>query len=521
MNKTCLQCQSTFEVTDKDLAFYKKLDLTSPTLCPICRVKRRMAWRNDRSFYIRKCDRSNETFVSIYPEKTEFPVYKPSQWYKDDWDPRKYGQEIDFKRPFFEQWNELKNKVPRLGIDIVHCENSEYCNYCGDDKNCYLDIAGEANEDCYYNLFTKFSKNCVDNTFVYHSELCYESLFCHQCHTIKYSMYLENCHDCNYCFDLKDCHNCTLCSNLRHKSYNILNKQYTKEEYAKKLEELESQKALTKDNWKQLISKSIHRDMYNTQTENCTGDNIKNSKNCEEAYNVVNSWDCKFLYDVLDAKDCYDLNYSLYKPEVACELISTLNMRYSAFNMASHYCHNVFYCDQCNNSDYLFGCIAINRGHYCILNKQYTEEEYKKLFPKLITHMQKTGEWGEFFPAKYSPHRYDETVAQEYYPTQAKKQQTKTSPTEADPQKGIYICKTCSKKFKVIPQEAAFYKRLSIETPTSCPDCRHFERNKLRNPRNLRTGTCSKCKTKIQTTHPKESSPKTIYCEKCYLETLY
>ena len=30
--------------------------------------------------------------------------------------------------------------------------------------------------------------------------------------------------------------------------------------------------------------------------------------------------------------------------------------------------------------------------------------------------MQKTGEWGEFFPASFSPFGYNETVAQEYFP---------------------------------------------------------------------------------------------------------
>jgi len=30
---------------------------------------------------------------------------------------------------------------------------------------------------------------------------------------------------------------------------------------------------------------------------------------------------------------------------------------------------------------------------YCILNKQYSKEEYEELVPKIIEHMQKTGEW--------------------------------------------------------------------------------------------------------------------------------
>jgi hypothetical protein len=50
------------------------------------------------------------------------------------------------------------------------------------------------------------------------------------------------------------------------------------------------------------------------------------------------------------------------------------------------------------------------------LNKQYTKEEYEKLLPKIIAHMKKTGEWGEFFPISISPFNYEETPAMDYYP---------------------------------------------------------------------------------------------------------
>ena len=35
-----------------------------------------------------------------------------------------------FGKPFFEQFHELSLKVPRIGIDLVNCENSDFCNYC-------------------------------------------------------------------------------------------------------------------------------------------------------------------------------------------------------------------------------------------------------------------------------------------------------------------------------------------------------------------------------------------------------
>ena len=264
---------------------------------------------------------------------------------------------------FFEQFADLMAKVPRIGMDLVNCENSDYCNYCGDNKNCYLDIAGEGNEDCFFNLFTKHSTDVMDSTFAYNSELVYESISCYECYNIRSSMYMESCSDCSFCFDLKGCKDCLFSSNLRQKQYCIYNKQYSKTKYEEYLKSLNldtyngQMQALA--DWHKLIQGSKHKYAQIISSENCTGDNIKNSKNTHESFNVSNCEDVKYCYDALDAKDCQDINYSLYNPESSYELISTLNMQFSAFCMASHYCSSTFYSDQCNNSSDLFACIGI------------------------------------------------------------------------------------------------------------------------------------------------------------------
>ena len=78
---------------------------------------------------------------------------------------------------------------------------------------------------------------------------------------------------------------------------------------------------------------------------------------------------------------------------------------------------SLIYCDQIlEHNDHLFGCVGLRNASYCILNRQYTKEEYESLVPRIIEHMMKTGEWGEFFPSSLSPFGYNETVAQEYFP---------------------------------------------------------------------------------------------------------
>lgn len=530
-----------------DLIHYQKAQLPIPRLNPEQRLQRRLAWRNDRIFYKRTCDLCKKSILSTYSADSPYVIYCPTCWWSDKWDAFSFGRDYDFNKTFLEQYEQLMHVVPRLSLDLVNCENSDFCNYCGDDKNCYYDIAGEANEDCYYNHFTKYSKNSVDNTFLYHSTLCYECISCTNCYSCSYSTYCNDSSDLIFCYDMRGCKNCLFSYNLRNKEYYIMNEPYTREEYFKKLEEYQlhtiSGREAARASWTEYRKhNAVHRDMQLTNTENCSGDIISNSQNTHYSFNATNCQDSKYLYDVLDAKDCFDLNYSLYKPELCTELISTLNLSYSAFSLASHYCSNIYYCDMCNNSKNLFGCIGINRGENCILNKKYSPEEYQIMKEKIINQMSESSSahfkqqntatptgvvWGEFFPASLSPHAYNETVAQEYFPLckdEARAMglrwkdfdQREYQPATQE----ILACVTCSKNYKIVKQELAFYQQQQIPIPGECPDCRHAKRTSLLNTRKLFSSTCSICATQIQTTYPLTSIEK-IVCEICYQKLLY
>ncbi|MFH0928100.1 MAG: hypothetical protein V1821_01360, partial [bacterium] len=54
--KTCRSCQTQFTVAPEDFEFYTKMEVPAPLDCPDCRMQKRMAWRNERVLYRRKCD---------------------------------------------------------------------------------------------------------------------------------------------------------------------------------------------------------------------------------------------------------------------------------------------------------------------------------------------------------------------------------------------------------------------------------------------------------------------------------
>jgi hypothetical protein len=79
-------------------------------------------------------------------------------------------------------------------------------------------------------------------------------------------------------------------------------------------------------------------------------------------------------------------------------------------------CNDCYYCQQIISCKNCFGCEGLKHKQYCILNKQYTKEEYEILVPKIIEKMKADGERGEFFPVENSTFGYNETLAQRFYP---------------------------------------------------------------------------------------------------------
>ena len=171
-------------MTQKDLEFLddaatviknKKYKIPPPTLCPDCREKRRLAQGNQLFLYKRKCDLTGKEMISNHHPESQYKVYDRYAWFSDDWDPMEYGRKYDFNRPFFEQFQELSLKVPRPALqgNYQYDENSDYTNYAGKNKDCYMIFDSEHNRDCYYSYSTNKSESCMECYRIDKCELCF------------------------------------------------------------------------------------------------------------------------------------------------------------------------------------------------------------------------------------------------------------------------------------------------------------------------------------------------------------
>ncbi|MDD4352158.1 MAG: hypothetical protein PHU71_04215 [Candidatus Gracilibacteria bacterium] len=69
---TCEQCAKHYKVIKQELKFYRKLGLPVPRKCPNCRHQNRMALRNPRKLWDRKCAKCEKEIQTSYaPERPE------------------------------------------------------------------------------------------------------------------------------------------------------------------------------------------------------------------------------------------------------------------------------------------------------------------------------------------------------------------------------------------------------------------------------------------------------------------
>ena len=555
MEKVCKNCGENFEIRDEDLNFYEKMKAPTPSYCPSCREARRLCFRNERTLHKRTCSKSGKSIISLYPEGTPFPVYDQPIWWGDEWGGTDYGQDYDPNRPFFDQLLELKNKVPRSSLLVINCKDSEYTNNIEDSKSCYLVFASQKDEDCMYGRLVYRCKFVVDSDFIQDSELCYECIDTRKSYNCMFSENCEASTDLLFCLDMRDCQNCILSTNLRHKNYYVLNKKVSKEEFEQKKKEILVSHAKLEEakmEFEKIKGQSLVKFAHQVKCKNATGDYMYNCHDVVLGFDAENAKNCKYIADAEGPIDSYDLNNSYYKPELCLDIMGVLSVYNTKYSVYAFSGSNIEYSDTIDNCDNVFGCVALRKKKYCILNKQYSKEEYEKLKAQIIESMKTEGVYGDFLPGALSPFGYNETLAQEYYPLTEKEGkekgfnwQNETSGTygketikeeempktieevSEDILKEVLVCKDCKKNFRITKGEFDFYKRMNIPLPHKDFECRHQDRMKKRNPRKLwpRSCMCDKtnhplhldirCPSEFETSYSPDR-PEIVYCETCY-----
>ncbi len=477
--KICRHCSCQFDITDKDLEFYDKVSpifplsqpfpprekgvekniplnwggikggvlslwngkvkylIPAPTLCPDCRQQRRLSFSNPMNLYKNICWKCSKEIVSRFAPNSWFKNYCNECWSGEDWNQLEYWLDIDFNKSIFEQINYLVQNTPFQNLiwsasNIIH--NSVYTNHTSEIHSSYFVFEANTINNSLYGFALKKSDSIVDSCCIWNSEYLYECVDCYDMFNsffsrksfwCKFSYFLDNCYNCSYCI---------ACSNLNNKTYHLFNEPITKEKYSEIIEKLGNYSFLTefKNKFNLFTQKNIVKSANLVGSENCLWNNIINSNDCILSFDVLECNECKYCTNVNYSDDLFDI--SSYGEESGKMYESVSVWRYShniLFSSIVWKWENLIYCIDVKKSKNCFACVNLENKEYCILNKQYTKEEYENLVPKIIEFIMMTppqspsnegearneqGEWWEFFPASLSPFWYNETLAQEYFP---------------------------------------------------------------------------------------------------------
>ena len=568
--KNCQNCKQDFTIEPEDFVFYEKIDVPPPTFCPGCRTVRRLVWRNQRSLFKKSCQLCDKAIITMYPEGPDFQVLCNDCWQGDDWDPASYAMDIDWNRPFLSQWYELLKRVPHLhNYRSGNLVNSEYTNYTLDNKDAYLSFSVIGCENVAYSDSIDQSRDSLDSFGVQKIDQCSHNVDSEGNFNCHYVCNTKNCIDSFFLFDCQNCKDCALSSNLRNKQYVFRNVQYTKEEYQELKESLHLEKLSelkkAKKEFDDLRKNAIVKYANILNSPNSTGEFIINSKNVQRSFDVRGAEDIKYCFRIIDSKDIMDCA-GVLTGELEYESVApSINSSRQFFNVVCLISNDLEYSAFCKNCSDCFGCVEMKNAQYCILNKQYTKEEYEELVPKIKQHMNdmpytddhgRIYKYGEFFPFEFSPWTYNETLAQEYFPLNGKDAQEKgyrwrerekrlydiTIKNNEIPDdinnvshevlSEVFECEhkgdcahLCTGAFRIIESELNFLKQKGLPLPTQCPNCRHYERVSWRNDMNLYDRTCmctrehhghgGQCDHTFMTPYDSSRSEK-VYCEECY-----
>jgi hypothetical protein len=544
-------CKKTFPVFPEDEEFVKKFDCPLPSMCVACRHQRRAMFTPILVFHRRTSALSGKPILAMYSPSCKSPIYSIEEWWSDAWDAVSYGRPYNPSESFLAQFGALLDEVPRMSN---HNEKSENCDFsfgAYNSRNCYYCRTIARSEDVFYSDFiTGKNESIVDCYRCQFSQYLVECLLCIKCYASSHLLRCSNVRDSHFCIDCQSCSDCLFCHNLRNKSCHINNQPLDKETYLKMKREIMDgcystfEKNL--ERFGEVYASTLWKDQQNVNCENCIGDGLFNCADCFQCFNCFNTVKSRYCWE-LTPSETTSHSMDLTRGGIGELLYNCAGLggkNYFA-RMCANCRHSSFitYCTHCITCKDCFGCAGLRNKQYCVLNKQYTKEEYERLTSEIIEDMRSEGIWGDFFAPENSAFAYNNSMASIYFPLskqeilkrgwrwediaepQLSGEEATAIPDSIDEIPDSFIssiitCPVSRKRFKLQKRELEIYRMLHLPCPRLHPDIRIQQRRQMINPYLLHQRKCSSCGKAIESTFSPDRT-ETVLCEGCYLREVY
>lgn len=355
----------------------------------------------------------NSWFVSIIPNDSNVKKILDFEKFNELRDSLiSFGEIYDFNKIFFQNFGKLFLEIPHPNIiDFWENENSKFWYSIYASKNIYLSFEIGWCENVLYSLSVKQSSINVFNSVAIRGncENIYMTLSSTNSYKIFYSKFINNSSNIWFSQNMIWCEECILCEWLINKKYHIWNIEYEKDKYFIEKSFILNKKDKYNEYYKNLknIGKNIWSQdiiwIWTINSQNIDNwyfvNNVKNWRNLlfvsgtldEEMYDTMTAW----LDISSDFYGCFDvwISNNIYLSQ---HIWLSSNIYYS---------YNLLWCSFC------IWCIWLKNKSYCILNKQYTQDERYEMANKIFAQMDEQWILGEMFPWDLNPFYFNDTVA--------------------------------------------------------------------------------------------------------------
>lgn len=290
---------------------------------------------------------------------------------------------------FFKELNRIIASLPKSPTKVVgseECDFGDNLYYC---KNLYSSFDSSNCTDSMYLYDSYMTATCIDCDYAVESELCYESVDPYKCFNCNYIEYCANLRDSMYCYSCTGGNDLFGCVNLQNKSFCIFNRQLTEEEYKIKVEKykkLPAEKVLQMlEELKQKFPITQTNGGHNENTE--YGNYIHYDKNCYMCFDAAQDENCAYVYDTFYCKNTIDATYAGQNVDLSYEAVSSASIFNSNYVVWSKSCTDSSYLISCFNVKNSLGCVFLTNKEYCILNRQYSKEDYEKISSQILAEL--------------------------------------------------------------------------------------------------------------------------------------
>ncbi|MBI2485024.1 hypothetical protein HYW18_02680 [Candidatus Uhrbacteria bacterium] len=412
--RTCKLTGKRWTMDEDEIEICRKFSVPPSAVAPQTRWQHHGAWYVGFQLWYQKHPETGAPVICTVHPSSGVKVLPDKEWFTKDF--VHAGRDVDVVAPFFPQWRALQLAVPmpanRNHIEPVNSvafvsqgdENSMFvgASKTKDSLYCHVAMDTEDSAEVYQGFAIQSSFNIVHSRRIYECQFVRES---------------ADCMKSAFLFDCRNCENCFGATNRRNAKYLWFNEQLTKTEWERRRAGVGLGSRVVAETHLKQFRDLMERDAvwpenFNEQVSDSSGEYLTKTTRVTDSY---------FCED--GATDLTHCNFSVGRAERCAYTgypVGSADVYYSASLNRSQMCkfcfltigsRNMEYCLLCYNCEDCFGCVGLQHKKFCILNKQYTEAEYWETVDALKCAMLERGEYGEFFPAGYSPSYWKDSGA--------------------------------------------------------------------------------------------------------------